>query len=161
MSAVGITFGLLLAAVLVVVSFYFIWRQRRLRQAVDADPRLEPDQRAYYAKQSRRRLFGAVLLILLAVMLVGSLFLDYDPLQLSEENVPQVDEETAKQATRFLVFYFMSMLLILMVILAFAVLDFWATARFGMQQQKRLFEEHQQALGAELAAHKQRQSDLN
>ena len=94
-------------------------------------------------------------------MLVGSLFLDYDPLRLSPGDVAQADRETAKQETRFLIFYLMTMLMLGLVILALAVLDFWATARFGVQQQKQLVQQHKAELAAELASHRNRHADLN
>ena len=89
---------------------------------------------------------------LLAAMLIGSVFLDYDPLRMSPDDVPQVDRETAKQAVRFLSFYMMTMLLLLMVILTLAVFDFWATARNSIRLQKQLLHEHQEMLEAELEA---------
>jgi hypothetical protein len=45
--------------------------------------------------------------------------------------------------------------------LAVAVFDFWDTARFGVQQQKLLFQQHQEMLEAELAEHKYRQNGSN
>jgi hypothetical protein len=48
-----------------------------------------------------------------------------------------------------------------MVMLALAVIDFWSTARYGMQQQKRLMQEHQEMLAAELEEHRHRQAGMN
>jgi MFS superfamily sulfate permease-like transporter len=119
------------------------------------------DQRRYLTKQCWRRLFSAIVLVVLAAMLVGSVFLNYNPLEMSPEQVPQVDREAAKPAVQFLSFYFITMLLLLMLLLTLAVVDFWATARFGMRQQKQLFQEHQEMLAAELEEYRHRQSGLN
>ena len=95
-----------------------------------------------------------MLLLLLAAMMVGSLFLDLTP-------GAHADEQEAKQSVRFLSFYLMSMLLVLLVILVVAVVDFWATAKHGFQQQKQLLQEHREALEAELMEHRIRRSELN
>ena len=159
MDPLGVTVGIVIAVGLASVSTYFLWRQAGTLHRLRMDPRLPHEQRVYLTKQGWRRMCGAILLLVLAFMLFGSVFLDYDPQQMSPENLPQVDEATAKQSLRFLTFYLMTMLLILMAILTLAVLDFWAIARFGVQQQKQLAQEHQELLAAELAAHKHRQSE--
>jgi hypothetical protein len=48
-----------------------------------------------------------------------------------------------------------------MATLALAVFDLWATARHGVQQQKRLLLEHQEMLAAELEELRHRQSEMN
>src|SRR5262249_39663534 len=142
------TLGILIAIALVAVAVYFASAQWRTFQTIDI--KLPADQRSYLMKQSSRRLFGSFVLLLLAAMLAGSVFLDYDPLRMSPEEVPQVEREAAKASVRFLIFYFMTMLLLVMVILTLAVFDFWATARNSVRLQKELFHEHQEILAAEL-----------
>ena len=151
------TLGILIALVLFAVAAYFAWTQWATLQALDA--KIAPDQRRYLFQQCSRRLLGSVVLLLLAAMLFGSVFLDYDPLRMSPEEVPQVDLEAAKPALRFLTFYFVMMLVLIGLILTLAVFDFWATARHSVRQQKQLFLEHQEALAAELEEYRQRQSD--
>jgi len=158
---VGITLGILIAAVLLLIAGYFIVRQRHTLQTVRADTQMPSEQRRYLYKQSWRRLFGAVMLIILGAMMFGSVFLDYDPPGAAQQGELAADKEAAKQTVRFLSFYLMTMLLILLVILALAVLDFWAVARFGRYQQKQLIQEHHAMLEAELLAHKHRQSNSN
>ena len=94
--------------------------------------------------------FGSLVLVLLAVMLFGSLFLDYEPFRMPAEELPQAEQQADKQATRFLVIYWMALLLLVMAVLALAVFDLWATVRHGVQQQKQLFQDHQEMLEAEL-----------
>ena len=155
------TLGILIAIVMVAVSIYFAWLQQVTLQTLHFDPKIPRDQRRYLAKQCWRRLFGSLVLVLLASMLVGSVFLDYDPLKTAQEEVAPVDREAAKQAVHFLSLYMMTMLLLLLVILTLAVFDFWSTARHGVQQQKQLLQEHQEMLEAELEEHRHRQSDMN
>ncbi len=161
MNALESMLGLLFAAALFAVAVYFAWRQQLALRTCRGDQAVPREQRLYLLKQCQRRLFGCVLLVVLAGMLAGSVFLDFDPLRMSPDEVPQVDRETAKQAVQFLSFYVMVMLLVLMVMLSLAVFDFWATARFGVQQRKQLLQEHQQVLEAELAEHRHRQAEMN
>ncbi|MSQ93366.1 MAG: hypothetical protein EXR98_02285 [Gemmataceae bacterium] len=161
MNALEIAIGILFAIILIAVAVSFGWRQRLTLKKLHADRMVPKDQRLYLLKQCQRRLFGSGLLVLLAGMLIGCLFLDFDPQRLTPEGVAQVDRETAKQATQFLGFYFMSMLLLVMVMLALAVFDFWATARHGVQQQKQLFQEHQEMLEAELTELRHRRAEMN
>lgn len=152
------TLGILIALVLSAAAAYFAMTQWRVLQTLDA--KLAADQRRYLIKQCWRRLFGSVVMILLAAMLVGSVFLDYDPLA-GRAGEFEIDREAAKPAVRFLSFYLMTMMLLLMVILTLAVFDFWATARHGVRQQKQLFLEHQEMLAAELEEQRHRQSEMN
>ena len=161
MDPLGTTLGILIAFVMLAVALYFGWRQQLILQTLHFDPQIPRDQRLYLSRQCWRRLFGSLVLVLLAAMLIGSVFLDYDPLRMSPDDVPQVDGETAKQAVRFLSFYMMTMLLVLMVILTLAVFDFWATARNSIRLQKQLLHEHQEMLEAELEEHRHRRSELN
>ncbi len=159
MDPLGTTLGIGIAIGLAVASGYFIRQQRQtMARLLAIDAKITLEQRRFLVTQCRRRFFGAVLLMVLACMLFGSVFLDYDPLRMSPENVPQVDDEAAKQSVRFLSLYLATMLLTLMAIFTLAALDFWAVARYGVRQQKQLALEHQELLAAELAAHKQRQS---
>jgi hypothetical protein len=156
-----ITVAILIAAILVAVAVYFIVRQKQTLRTIRSDADMPAEQRAYLWRQFQRRLVGSILLILLAGLLVGSLFLDYEPLRKPIEQVPAAEQEAAKQAFRIVSIYWMTFLMLLLVMLAIAVFDFWDTARFGVQQQKLLFQQHQEMLEAELAEHKHRQHGSN
>ncbi len=155
------TVAMLIAAVLVGVAAIFIVRQQQTLRSVRADAAMPAEQVRYLLRQSQRRMFGSVLLVLLAGMLVGSLFLNYEPLRKPIEQVPPDQQEAAKQALRVVTIYWMVFLMLLMAVMALAVFDFWATARFSVQQQKLLFQQHQEMLEAELTEHKYRQNDSN
>ncbi len=159
MEPLGATIGILIATVLIVVAAHFAWRQRQTLRLIHSNPAMSADQRRFLLRQCARRAVGSLLSFLLAGLLIGALFLDFDPWQMSPENEPQVDRETARQAARFLGVYVMSMLLVLFAIVVLAMLDFWATARYSLQQQKRLIQEHREQLEADLLQYRQRADD--
>src|ERR1043166_2579881 len=107
------TIGIVIAAVMIAAAVYFTWTQGRTLQALQFDNDMAVDQRRYLQKQSRRRLFGSFILALLAVMLVGSLFLDYEPLRQPLAELPPAEQEAAKNAIRFVSFYWIVFLLFL------------------------------------------------
>ena len=154
MEPIGIIVGATMAAVLVVIAGYFAWRQQATMRTLQFDDKVKADHRRYLIKQCHRRVFGSVLLLILAGLMIGSLFLD-----LGAE--AHVDREAAKQSLRFISVYIMSMLLVLLLILVLAVVDFWATARFGFEQQKQLAQEHRDMLEAELMEHRNRPTDTS
>ena len=161
MNALEMTLGIAIAIIIIAVAIYFIWRQRWTLHNVRTDPKMPLEQRGYLARQSMRRLFGSFVLILLAFMLVGSLFLDYAPLREPFENLPAADKEVAKEAFRFVSIYWMTLLMLVMAVLALAVFDLWATARHGRRQAKQLLQEHQEALEAELTEYRHRRAEMN
>jgi hypothetical protein len=150
-----------MAIVLVGMALYFGWRQRAAQQAMAFNTNVSREQRLYVLRQTQRRFFGSALLMVLAGLLIGSLFLDYDVLRRPINEVPLAEQEAAKEIVRLVSFYWMSFLLLLMALLALAVIDLWATARHGVQMQKKLFQEHQEMLKADLAEHRQRRAEMN
>jgi hypothetical protein len=145
------TIGILIAGVLLALAAYFGWRQWVTWRAVRFDATLPADQRRFLLQQFQRRLLGSILLVLLAGMMIGALFLDFDALQTPAEDVPLIEREAAaKKTARILGSYTIAMLLLVLVMLVLAIVDFWATARFSFQQQKRLVREHHEKLEADL-----------
>jgi hypothetical protein len=161
LDALATTVGSVIAVVMIAAAAYFTWRQGLTLQILRLDSRISGAQRRYLFKQSWRRLLGSFVLAVLAFMLFGSLFLDYEPHRKGVDELPQAEQEAAKQAFRFIILYWMALLLLVMTLLALAVFDLWATARHGVQQQKQLFKEHQEMLEAELEEHRHRQSEMN
>lgn len=147
------TVGIVISAVLFLAAAHFAWRQRVTLATLRFDTRMPPEQRHYLLKQCQRRTFGSVLLFVLAGMMIGSLFLDFKP------HEGAADPEAARRAVRLLSIYFISMLMVLMVILILAIVDFWATARYSFQQRKRLLQEHQDMLEADLWEYRHREPD--
>jgi hypothetical protein len=156
-----LTVAIIMAAVLVGVAGYFIVRQRQTLRNVAADAAMSEEQRRYLTRQAWRRIFGSVLLLGLAGMLVGSLFFDYEPLRKPIDQVPEAEKEAAKFAVRVIGVYWVAFLLVLLAVMALAVFDFWATARFSLQQQRALFQQHQDMLEAELTEYRYRHGNSN
>ena len=148
MDAIELTVGILIAIVLIAAAAYFAYRQRVTLQFLRSDPQIPPDQGRHLFKQCWCRLFGSLVLFVLAGMIVGSLFLDYDLIRQPFDQLPPAEQEAAKNAFRLISVYWMSLLLLLMAVMALAVFDLWATARFGVQLQKQLIQEHQEMLAA-------------
>jgi uncharacterized membrane protein YjgN (DUF898 family) len=161
LDALATTVGSFIAVVMIAAAVCFTWRQGLTLQILRLDSKIPHGQRTYLFKQCWRRLFGSFVLAVLAVMLFGSLFLDYEPHRKAMDELPQAEQEAAKQAFQFITLYWMALLLLVMTVLALAVFDLWATARHGVQQQKQLFQEHQEMLEAELEEHRHRRSGMN
>jgi hypothetical protein len=156
-----ITLSVAFAILTVAVAVFFIYRQQATLRSVRADTTAPPEERRFLIRQSVRRTFSCGMLILLAVMVFGSVFLDYDPLSKPASELPLVEQAAAKDSVRFLSIYVMTLLLVLMAVMALAILDLLATARHGVWQKKRLLQEHQDALEAELAEIRHRQAEMN
>jgi hypothetical protein len=154
----GITIGILISCILIAIALYFAWRQRTTLAILRYHVSMPSDQRRYLLKQCYRRLFNSVLLLVLAGMMFGSLFLDFEPMR---AEAPIDRDAASKHSLRILSAYFITMLLLLMVILTLAILDFWATARFSLQQQKQLLAEHQAMLQADLWDYQRRRAEMN
>jgi uncharacterized membrane protein YdbT with pleckstrin-like domain len=154
MEPLGIFVGAVMSAVLVAVAAYFALQQHATLQSVRYDNKLSTEHRLYLIKRCYRRTFGSLLLLLLAGLMIGSLFLDLTPGQ-------HANEAEAREAARFLGLYFASMMLVVVLLIVVAVLDSWATAKHGFRQQKQLLQEHREMLEAELLEHRHRQTDLN
>src|SRR5262245_54859741 len=102
MEPLGIFIGAVMSAVLIAVAVYFAVQQRATLQAVRFDDKLSSEHRLYLIKRCYRRSFGSLLLLLLAGLMIGSLFLDLTPGQ-------HANEAEARQSVRFLGLYFASM----------------------------------------------------
>lgn len=153
--------GIPLAAIIVFVALFFGWRQRYTLSQL----RLEPQQysaedRTYYIKQMRRRLICSVLLLVFAGMLVGWFFLDRDVAALNPaEGQPLTEED--KASVRFLTWYVIIALAVLMAILYLASVDFLATARFGLRRMRELEHDRRAALEMEVTKLRRRRQEMN
>ncbi len=150
------TIGFCIAGLLVAIASYFGWRQIHLLRTLPSPELLTPQRMSYLRSQAHRRLFGSALLLILAGLMIGLMFLEFDPEKLKAEH----GDANGKQAMQFLSYYLITMLLVLMVLLALAVLDFWATARFSLVQQKQLARQHLAGLEADLLERRDRQTGL-
>jgi hypothetical protein len=138
-------FTLLLVAGLLVLAGYFGRRQLQTLRGLTAPETLGQGDRLFLRKQAYRRLICSALMVVLAALLVTWLFLEPRFQQVQQEltaahavdpNAEPTDEQRA--FTRLFGVCVIVALLVLMVLLAVAGMDFWATARYGLSQQRQL-----------------------
>lgn len=140
-----LVFGVLLLALLVGLTGFFTWRQvrtlRRLRDAAE----MPPEERGYLRGQVWRRLFGSLLMAILAGLFAGALFLEGPAQELAEQRAAAADtgEEAVwsgeqRDFARFLGGYWIVLLLFLLALLITAAADLLATRRFALRQMHRL-----------------------
>jgi hypothetical protein len=157
MSTLEMTLGAAFAIATIAVALFFIVSQQHTLRRLRMDNHAPPEVRRFLIRQAVRRTFGCVMLILLALMVLGSLFLDYEPLNRPIHELPPDEQAAAKDALRFLTTYMAILLLVLLAVMILAVFDLWATFRHSIWQQKQLVQEHQAKLEAELAEYRRRQ----
>jgi uncharacterized membrane protein YwaF len=121
---------------------------------------LSADERLYYIKQVRRRLICSFLLIVLAGMLVGWFWMDHD-LAAFEPKEGQPLSEEAKDTLRFITWYWIAALSVLLAVLFIASFDFLATARFGLRRMRQLEHDRRTILEMEAAKLRRRRQEMN
>jgi hypothetical protein len=146
-------FVLVLVAVLLGLAGYFGWQQLRTLRGLTAPDVLGANDSRFLKAQAGRRLTSSILMAVFACFLIGWLFLDSSYQQLQEElRLARVSDPGAlptddqKEVLRFFSFYWIGALLVLMALLALAAADFWATARFGLSQHRKLQADHRAQL---------------
>jgi hypothetical protein len=143
------------------LALYFGRRQvqtLRLLRTVEAG---NVDERRYLRAQAYRRLFCSGLMVLFAALLVGSIFLDLQRPAILKEVREARDKDPDARLTeeqdrfvRLFSMYWITALLVVLLLLALAALDFWATARFGLRQHRQLQADHRSLLQQDMARHR-------
>ena len=150
----------LFAAALLAVAGYFGWQQIRAIRGLTSPDVLGADDRRYILSQALRRLFCSVLIVVFAGMLIGWLILDanyrdareeWRLAQLFEPPAPLTPEQ--KDYARLITVYWVAALFVLLVLFTLAAMDFWATARYGLSQHRKL-QADQRAILEQQAAEK-------
>ena len=152
--------GISLAIILVFVAVFFGWRQRNTLAQLRLDQQLSSDEWRYFVKQIRRRLMCSVLLIALAGLFVGWFCLDHDMAALTPADGQPLTEE-AKDTLRFLTWYWIIALSVLLAVLCLAAFDFLATARFGLRRMRQLEHDRRTILEMEATKLRRRRQELN
>ena len=137
--------GLLLTAVLLASAAVFAVAQVRLLRGPVRSPELPDEERRYLRRRAWRRLFGCLLMAVLAGLFVGMFFLEGPAQQLADAQMAAADageefqpDEAQKQFGLFYRWYWIVLLLALLALLATAVVDLLATRRFSLRQYRRL-----------------------
>jgi hypothetical protein len=154
-----VIFTLALVAVLVGAAAFFFWRQRRLfREA--ANENLPREERAYPRGRAWRLLFCAGLMVLLGLGLAGSLFLEGRLALADESDAARARGEKfvldAEQKTfaRFYGWYWISCLLVLLVLVGIAGVELMAVRRHARQQFKKLKDDQRAMVARQVARHR-------
>jgi uncharacterized membrane protein len=150
MEPLELTFGIGLTVLLVVVAVYFGYCQQRTLIQLRHDTDLSLDDRRYLHRQVVRRLFGSVLMLVLAAFLIGWYFLEPDLQALWTDDVGAELTENAKQSLRFLTYYWIAALMVFLVVVVLAVYDMLATARFGARHRRKLVDDRRATLKDEV-----------
>lgn len=154
-----IIFGAVLVVVLLSVAILYIVRQvvalRRLRDAAE----MSLEEHNYLIRRARRRLFTSVLMFLLGGMLfVDLMFLEVPAQQLADQqdevqpndNPPPLNEEQRSFAHIY-GWFFVFFLVVLMIVVFMAALDYWATRRFALGQHRKIIDDRRAMIEREIA----------
>jgi phosphatidylglycerophosphate synthase len=135
----------ILAALLLGLAVYFGRQQLRALRGSPAPDALGSDDRRYVLRQAYRRLLCTFLMVVFAGMLIGWIFVEPGQRQVREEvraaqaldpNTRLTEEQ--KDTVRIMTAYWVGALLVLLVLLMIAALDFWSTVRYGLGQHRKL-----------------------
>jgi cytochrome bd-type quinol oxidase subunit 1 len=158
-----LAFTLGLIVLLLGLAGYFGWRQLRALRGITGPDELGQGDRRFLHSQAFRRLFCSLLMVFFAGMLIGWIFLEaryrelVDEMHAAEIVDPSVQaSQEQKDFVRFISVYWMVALLVLLVMVSLAAIDFWAIARYGLSQHRRL-QADRRALLEEQAARRRRE----
>ncbi len=115
----------------------------------------------YLTRQARRRLICSALLIVLAGFMIGWPFIGDERARGLAPVAGEPLSQEAKDAVRFLVYYWSAALLVLMVVLFVASWDFLATVRYGFSRHKQLEKDRRAMLEMEATKLCRRRQELN
>lgn len=153
-----IFFGAVLVVVLLFVAVLYVVRQilalRRLRQTEE----MPLEEHAYLQSRARRRLFTSLLLFVLGgMLLVDLLFLEVPAQQLADqrdrsqqEGEPPPLNEEQRSFARLYGWFFVLFLLVLMVVVFLAAMDYWATRRYALRQHRKIIDDRRAMIEREL-----------
>jgi hypothetical protein len=161
-----ILFGAVLVLVLLFLAILYGVRQivalRRLRAAEE----MPLEERDYLRRRAWRRLLSSLLLLLLGAMLtVDLLFLEVPAQELADqrEQLRQQGDTSPLNAEQRLFArrygsFFVLFLLVLMVVVFLAALDYWATRRYGLGQHRKLLADRRAMIERELTRLRQQRN---
>ncbi len=139
-----IVFGVLLVAALLFLALFYAVRQVHALRALRSGD-LPDDEARYERGKAWRRLASCALLLVLAGLLAVALAYLEAPAQIIAEQREGHDASTAPPFTpeqrdvlRLWGWNWIAILVVLLVVVALAAIDLWATRRFGLHQAYKL-----------------------
>ena len=158
MESLELPLGLALAGLIVTIAAFYAVRQRHTIRQLRGDTYLPDADRRYLRAQVMRRLLISALLVLVAGFLVGSFFIDDPSARVGPDGDPAaVDKDEARSFAS----YWIVILVALLAFTVLAVMDMWATARYGWRHFKQLESDRRAMLEAEAARRRFRPHELN
>lgn len=151
-------FGVSIVLVLVGLAFYYGWRQRQVLRGLRDAAEMPHDEYSYLRNQAWRRLVGSFLMLILAGLFVGLLFLEGPASELQKlgEELKARDQTREfnpdeRSFVRLYGGYTVVLLLVLLVVIGLAGYEFFAIRRFSVQQLRRIQAERREMIARETA----------
>jgi hypothetical protein len=154
-------FSLVLVVLLLILAGYFGWRQIQTLRGLRRPSDESAEDRKYLRRQAIRRLVCCGLMLLLAGLLVGTLFLEPGYQEMTrdlERDGPEAASQEHKAFARFFTSYWIAILFVLFALIALAGFDFWAIARYGMRHRRQLKADHRALLHEEIARYRRQRN---
>ena len=153
-----IVFGVVLIIVLLAMAGFFAWRQAKTLRGLQLAVEQDEEERRYLRNQAWRRLLCSGLMVVLAVLLAASFFLEDAANKLvreGETNQQQgIKRPLQEEEQRFLNLYqqFWGVAcLVLFLIIVIAGLDYMAIRRYGRRQYRQIQADRRAMIESELA----------
>jgi ABC-type Fe3+ transport system permease subunit len=153
-----IVFGVVIIIVLLAMAIFFAWRQGKTLRGLHYATEQDEDERRYLRRQAWRRLICSALMVVLAVLLAASFFLEDAASKLvreGESNQQQgIKRPLQAEEQRFLNLYqeFWGVAcLVLFLIIVIAGIDYMAIRRYGDRQYRQIQADRKAMIESELA----------
>jgi ABC-type Fe3+ transport system permease subunit len=146
-NASEVVIGSLLALLLLGLALYFGARQLASLRRLRREDGLPEEERRYERRKAWRRLVSCGLMLVMAGLLIGLQFYAARAQELADKRVRLDQEEpppwTAQEKyfVRASVGSLIALLVVLLVLLALAGVDLWATRRYGQREYRKLSED--------------------
>lgn len=158
-----IIFGAILVLVLLFVAVLYIVRQVLALRRLRATEEMALEERAYLHGRARRRLVTSLLLLVLGgMLLIDLVFLEVPAQRLADQRAkmqqqsdsPPFNEEQRSFA-RVYGWFFVLFLLVLMIVVFLAGLDYWTTRQYGLRQRRKLLDDRRAMIEREVTRMRQ------
>jgi hypothetical protein len=153
-----IVFGAVIVAILVGMASFFAWRQIHALRSLPGTVDISPDDRRYVVHQAWRRLTCSILMVVLAVLIASSFFLEGPANVLVEQGQAAKQQGIAPQLDpaqrQFLDLYrnfWLIVLLILFAIIMLAAWDYFAIRLYGQRHYRQIQDDRRAMIENELA----------
>jgi uncharacterized membrane protein len=163
-----IIFGVCLIVILLAFAAYSGWKQWHLLRTTNADSTLSSEDQKFFRKQARRRLILAGLMVALAGVLFGSFFIEDRAQALATKSQEARDrgEEPVlspedRQFRDFYATVWIGALLLLLVLITLAGVDFVAIRRYGKRHYQLIQTQRRAMIQDELKRYRREQSERN